>query len=254
MASSELHDVVSTKAKLPDTLSRCCLDGINIAMLTLTFLVFAIRFILRVMGKKAGEAQDILSYIAYVCYVLMVVMYLENDPLYRAESVLRGERPAYQGLREYFVLSFLSQLDGVQPTRGLAVVHDAGMVHRWMTAGQLLFYACLTFWLDMHCKQAKPEFVNHSSTDFVIQYQLFATLRVVQVSTNNGIPKIPDPKWLQMWTTIKTSMAVMIGCGPAFNALCRQSRAQNARRYPISLEDIKKPDLTTRSNGETSQI
>lgn len=145
MASSELHDVVSTKAKLPDTLSRCCLDGINIAMLTLTFLVFAIRFILRVMGKKAGEAQDILSYIAYVCYVLMVVMYLENDPLYRAESVLRGERPAYQGLREYFVLSFLSQLDGVQPTRGLAVVHDAGMVHRWMTAGQLLFYACLTF-------------------------------------------------------------------------------------------------------------
>ncbi|EMD68285.1 hypothetical protein COCSADRAFT_349727 [Bipolaris sorokiniana ND90Pr] len=201
MASSELHDVVSTKAKLPDTLSRCCLDGINIAMLTLTFLVFAIRFILRVMGKKAGEAQDILSYIAYVCYVLMVVMYLENDPLYRAESVLRGERPAYQGL--------------------------------------LMFLPFRITW-NLHCPESRR--------------LLFATLRVVQVSTNNGIPKIPDPKWLQMWTTIETSMAVMIGCGPAFNALCRQSRAQNARRYPISLEDIKKPDLTTRSNGETSQI
>lgn len=27
---------------------------------------------------------------------------------------------------------------------GLAVVHDAGMVYRWMTAGQLFFYASLT--------------------------------------------------------------------------------------------------------------
>ncbi|KAI4954751.1 hypothetical protein J4E86_006061 [Alternaria arbusti] len=35
---------------------------------------------------------------------------------------------------------------------------------------------------------------------------VFATLRVVQVSVKDGLPKIPDPKWLQMWTVIETSM------------------------------------------------
>jgi hypothetical protein len=101
MTSSDLHDVVWTKAKPPDTLSRSRLDGINIAMLALTSFIFAACTILRIIGKKAREAQDILSYTAYVCYVLMVVMYLqENDPLYRAEGVMRGEKPAYQGICE----------------------------------------------------------------------------------------------------------------------------------------------------------
>ncbi|EUC36763.1 hypothetical protein COCCADRAFT_87412 [Bipolaris zeicola 26-R-13] len=215
MASSELHDVVWTKTKPPDTLSRSRLDGVNIAMLTLASFIFATRTVLRIVGKKAAEAQDILSYMAYVCYVLMVVMYLqENDPLYRAESVLRGERPAYQGIFMFlpFRITWNLRLPGIQKA-GIFVLFGSGWI-------------CI----------------------------LFATLRVVQVSTNNGIPKIPDPKWLQMWTIIETSMAVIIGCGPAFNALCPRYRAQNARRRPINLEYIKEPDLATRSNRETSQI
>ncbi|EUC49163.1 hypothetical protein COCMIDRAFT_33424 [Bipolaris oryzae ATCC 44560] len=215
MAPSELHDVVWTKAKPPDTLSRSRLDGVNIAMLTLTSLIFAIRFILRIIAKKARELQDLLSYMAYVCYVLMIVMYMEeNDPLYRAESVLRGERPMYEGLFMFlpFRITWNLRLPRIQKT-AIFVLFGSGWI-------------CI----------------------------LFATLRVVQVSTNNGTPKIPDPKWLQMWTIIETSMAVMIGCGPAYNALCPRCRAQNAQRRPISLEDIKEPDLATRSDGETSQI
>ncbi|XP_014557139.1 hypothetical protein COCVIDRAFT_26150 [Bipolaris victoriae FI3] len=202
MASSELHDVVWTKTKPPDAPSRSRLDGVNIAMLTLASFIFATRTVLRIGGKKATEAQDILSYMAYVCYVLMVVMYLqENDPLYRAEIMFLP-----------FRITWNLRLPGIQKA-GIFVLFGSGWI-------------CI----------------------------LFATLRVVQVSTNNGIPKIPDPKWLQMWTIIETSMAVIIGCGPAFNALCPRYRAQNARRRSINLEDIKEPDLATRSNGETSQI
>ncbi|KAF7454460.1 hypothetical protein A1F94_001098 [Pyrenophora tritici-repentis] len=65
---------------------------------------------------------------------------------------------------------------------------------------------------------------------------LFATLRVVQVSVKDGVPMIPDPKWLEMWTVIETSMAVMIGCAPAFNALRSRRNNNRVRKPVISLE------------------
>jgi hypothetical protein len=40
--------------------------------------------------------------------------------------------------------------------------------------------------------------------------QLFDTLRVVQVSVKDGVPKTPDPKWLQMWTVIEPSMGTLL--------------------------------------------
>ncbi|KAL7770117.1 hypothetical protein CFE70_000050 [Pyrenophora teres f. teres 0-1] len=85
---------------------------------------------------------------------------------------------------------------------------------------------------------------------------LFATLRFVQVSVKDGVPMIPDPKWLEMWTDIETSMgttsiikqlayiqiigatAVMIECAPAFNAL-RSRRSNNKVRKPVVLLEMR---------------
>ena len=61
--------------------------------------------------------------------------------------------------------------------------------------------------------------------------KLFATLRVVQVGVKDGVPKVPDPKWLQMWTVIETSMAVVIGCAPAFAAIIHKRFGQHAVSY-----------------------
>ena len=80
-------------------------------------------------------------------------------------------------------------------------------------------------------------------------FKLFATLRVVQVGVEDGVPKVPDPKWLQIWTIIETSMgisrsalppkilptniqsAVIIGCSPAFAAVLHKQFGQHAASY-----------------------
>ncbi|KAF2745689.1 hypothetical protein M011DRAFT_426803 [Sporormia fimetaria CBS 119925] len=50
----------------------------------------------------------------------------------------------------------------------------------------------------------------------------FATLRVVQVGMQTGNATSPSPSWLALWTIIETSIAVCIGCGPAFAVLYRK--------------------------------
>src|SRR5690242_6995852 len=49
---------------------------------------------------------------------------------------------------------------------------------------------------------------------------LFATLRVVKLGVDgSGKVTMPEPKWMLMWTVLETSMAVIIGCSPAFAAV-----------------------------------
>jgi hypothetical protein len=83
-------------------MSRIHLEGVNTAMLILTSLFFVAQLVVRVSKRKPFELHALLCYFSYICcYVGMWVMYLkENDPLYRAEGVQRGEIPMYPEVRE----------------------------------------------------------------------------------------------------------------------------------------------------------
>jgi len=106
MTSQQLADVTWDKNAPPATMSRRELEGINIAMLSLTSLVFVARIAIRLCKRRTFELQDFFCCLSYIFYVAMLVMFFkENDPLYRAERVQRGEAPLYPGLRAYILLS-----------------------------------------------------------------------------------------------------------------------------------------------------
>jgi len=110
MTSQQLADVTWDKNAPPATMSRRELEGINIAMLTLTSLVFIARIAIRLSKRRTFELQDFFCCLSYLFYVAMLVMFFkENDPLYRAERVQRGEAPLYPGLRAYNHLSIRIQ-------------------------------------------------------------------------------------------------------------------------------------------------
>ncbi|KAJ4985185.1 hypothetical protein SVAN01_09321 [Stagonosporopsis vannaccii] len=291
MSSDGLDDVKWDAVKPPATMPRAQLEGVNTAMLVVTSIFFMTRLAVRAYQRKPYELHEFFCHAAFVCYVAMWVMYYkENDPLYRAEGVQRGEMAPYP-----------------------EILHDAGMIYRWLTAGQLLFYTTLTsvklslltlyrrlivqtptiytviwwsilvfcilsyigssmttiFVCDDHKAKysqgicASPHeqkrarfslwfaYAVDVATDLAVMFLpfrltwslqlsktqrlgifvlfgsgwiciLFATLRVVQVGVKNGVPSTPDPKWLQMWTVIETSMAVIIGCAPAFAGIIRR--------------------------------
>ena len=101
MASNELSDVTWEKTKLPDTMSRNHLESVNATMLALTSAVFLARVATRIYKQKKFELQDFFCCLSYICYIAMVVMYFyENEPLYRAEGVQRGEIKPYPDLRK----------------------------------------------------------------------------------------------------------------------------------------------------------
>ena len=52
----------------------------------------------------------------------------------------------------------------------------------------------------------------------------FATLRVVQIGRQTSDNNTPNPTWLALWTVIETSIAICIGCCPAFAILYRATR------------------------------
>lgn len=39
---------------------------------------------------------------------------------------------------------------------------------------------------------------------------VFSTIRIVQITSRDGKPKSPDPKWLTMWTIIESSTGTVI--------------------------------------------
>ena len=53
----------------------------------------------------------------------------------------------------------------------------------------------------------------------------FATIRVVQIGINDkGQSTSTDPRWMVLWSVMELSVAVIIGCCPAFAALVRSRR------------------------------
>ena len=102
MSAGELSDQAWNKVKPPETMNRRLLEGTNIAMLVVTSVVFVARVAVRLVRRKHFELHDIFCNSSYVLYVCMWVMYhYENDPLYRAEGVQRGEIPPYPEISEF---------------------------------------------------------------------------------------------------------------------------------------------------------
>lgn len=66
---------------------------------------------------------------------------------------------------------------------------------------------------------------------------LFATLRVIKLGVDaTGKATMPEPKWMLLWTVLETSMAVIIGCSPAFAVIIRKhfqtrNASSNGREY-----------------------
>ncbi|KAH7071383.1 hypothetical protein BKA63DRAFT_578587 [Paraphoma chrysanthemicola] len=56
----------------------------------------------------------------------------------------------------------------------------------------------------------------------------FATLRVVQLGVDGrGKTTTPESKWMLLWTILECSMAIIIGCSPAFAVFIRRSIAKS---------------------------
>jgi hypothetical protein len=73
---------------------------------------------------------------------------------------------------------------------------------------------------------------------------LFATLRVIKLGVDGtGKTQMPEPKWMLLWTVLETSMAVIIGCSPAFAVIIRKHfQTHNAssrdREHHTASEDV----------------
>ncbi|KAF3008906.1 hypothetical protein E8E13_011219 [Curvularia kusanoi] len=64
---------------------------------------------------------------------------------------------------------------------------------------------------------------------------LFATLRVANVGSRTyGKNSRPDPAWLMLWTTLESSIAVIIACSPAFATLYREVRSSQPRSSSVT--------------------
>jgi hypothetical protein len=97
--AGELSDQAWDKVKPPATMNRRRLEGTNTALLVLTSVFFVSRVVVRLARRKRFELHDLFCWLSYICYVCMWVMYrYENDPLYRAEGVQRGEIPPYPNI------------------------------------------------------------------------------------------------------------------------------------------------------------
>jgi hypothetical protein len=143
MSADGSADEVTSKQVPQSIVPRAQLDGVNIAMLAVTSVVFITGTAIKFAQRKPCELHDIFRRLAFTCYVVMWAMcFLENDPLYRVESVQRGETPMYPEMGKCYFLAFGSEharLIEIQST-----AHDAGMFLRFVTAGQLFYYATLT--------------------------------------------------------------------------------------------------------------
>ncbi|CAO2647391.1 Nn.00g083130.m01.CDS01 [Neocucurbitaria sp. VM-36] len=85
----------------------------------------------------------------------------------------------------------------------------------------------------------------------------FATLRVVQLGVDGrGKTTTPEPKWMLLWTVLECSIAIIIGCSPAFAVLIRKrmnsskKASYNAQGYlKQGTEDNIKMKSLVSSNG-----
>ncbi|KAH7406819.1 hypothetical protein DE146DRAFT_405826 [Phaeosphaeria sp. MPI-PUGE-AT-0046c] len=58
----------------------------------------------------------------------------------------------------------------------------------------------------------------------------FATLRITQIGVKTGNNASPSPTWLALWTIVECTVAVCIGCCPAFAGFYHSTRTNNTSR------------------------
>ncbi|KAH7396260.1 hypothetical protein BKA66DRAFT_557129 [Pyrenochaeta sp. MPI-SDFR-AT-0127] len=111
----------------------------------------------------------------------------------------------------------------------------------------------LTWNLQMPISQKIGVFVLFGSGFICI---LFATLRVIQIGVDGrGKATTPEPKWMLFWTVLECSMAIIIGCSPAFAVLIRKrintskKPSYNAQGYIKQGTDEVKLKSLNSSNG-----
>ncbi|OAL45166.1 hypothetical protein IQ07DRAFT_661946 [Pyrenochaeta sp. DS3sAY3a] len=118
----------------------------------------------------------------------------------------------------------------------------------------------LTWNLQMPKAQKMGVFVLFGSGFVCIA---FATLRVIQLGVDGrGRTTTPEPKWMLLWTVLECSMAVIIGCSPAFAILIRnkinstKKSSYNAQGYiKQGTGDIKmKPIGSSSGRGKRDEI
>ncbi|KAH9882528.1 hypothetical protein J1614_000764, partial [Plenodomus biglobosus] len=111
----------------------------------------------------------------------------------------------------------------------------------------------LTWNLQMPRKQKVGVFFLFGSALICIA---FATLRVVKLGVDgHGNATTPEPKWLLLWTVLECSMAILIGCSPAFAILIR--KRINTQRSPYNAEgyikqptdEVKLKDISSSGSG-----
>lgn len=88
MSADGSADKVTSKQIPQSIVPRAQLDGVNIAMLAVISVVFTTATVVKFAQRKPCESHDIFRRLAFTSYVIMWAMcFLENDPLYRVESV-----------------------------------------------------------------------------------------------------------------------------------------------------------------------
>ncbi|KAF2023677.1 hypothetical protein EK21DRAFT_80341 [Setomelanomma holmii] len=95
----------------------------------------------------------------------------------------------------------------------------------------------LTWNLQMQRAQKAGIFVLFGSGFICIA---FATLRVIQLGVDGrGKTTTPEPKWMLLWTVLECSMAIMIGCSPAFAVFVRK-RLENSKKASYNAQGYMK--------------
>ena len=96
MSTDGSADKVTSKQVPQSIVPKSQLEGVNVAMLVVTSVVFITGTADKFAQRKPCEVHDILRRLAFISYAVMwAMLFLENDPLYRVESVQRGEIPLY---------------------------------------------------------------------------------------------------------------------------------------------------------------
>lgn len=107
MSGDGSADEITSQQVPQSILPRAQLNGVDIAMLGVTSVVFITGTVVKFAQRKPCELHDIFRRLAFTSYVVMWTMcFLENDPLYRVESVQRGETPMYPEMGKCYFPAF----------------------------------------------------------------------------------------------------------------------------------------------------
>ncbi|KAG9201969.1 hypothetical protein G6514_005164 [Epicoccum nigrum] len=231
----------------PTPITQTELIQTNAAMLALTSLFIFARIGIHIVRRKALELHDVFIYSAYVLYLALWICYrIVIGPMFRAYAVYTGERPPYPALMHdasqmlRLITAAQIVLSSVFTCNDLNEKFNRGKCGGTSNEAQRVIFSLyfayavdvltdlmvmilpfhLTWNLQMSRGQKTGIFILFGTGFICI---LFATLRVIKLGVDGtGKPQMPEPKWMLLWTVLETSMAVIIGCSPAFAVIIRK--------------------------------